>query len=94
MVPSVAVDSGCLKAADLLVLGIRPPITATDILVGNAKAPLPGTWYLPGAPRVVTFAYKDTGYYTHRWQVTRRATGTGSLTRSESSPGLRSAKAC
>ena len=39
MVPSVAVDSGCLKAADLLVLGIRPPITATDILVSNAKAP-------------------------------------------------------
>ena len=39
LVPSVAVDSGCLKAAGLLVLGIRPPITATAILVGNAKAP-------------------------------------------------------
>lgn len=29
--------------------------------VGNAKAPLPGTWYLSGAPYVVTFAYTDTG---------------------------------
>lgn len=29
---------------------------------------------------------RDTGYYTHHWQVTHRATGTESLTRSEGSP--------
>ena len=61
--------------------------------VARARASLPGTWYIPGATCVVTFAYKDTWYYvltTGRSSLEPQEPG--SLARSESKAGLKSDK--